>query len=258
MMSVRALLKWLGIIPLLLAYLFTSGIIGLLPVDTRTKRGFAIRNTSFFSRLMLVLIGVRVHVKHRERLHKGDGTRLIIANHVSYVDALVISSLVPSVFITSIELKNTALLGVLARFSGSLFVERRKATGLKKEIASIAGVLSQGFPVVLFPEGTTSNGDRVMQFKNSLFDAAVGARADITPVCLRYTRVNGERLTPRNRDAVFYYGGMTFFKHLPKLLSRTFVDVEVIPLKTIAVHATDTRKDLAAMAHSAISDAYRG
>jgi len=255
-MNMRVLLKCLGLVPLLLAYLFTSGVIGLLPVNKKMNRGAAIRNTSFVSRLMLALIGIRVHVKHRERLHKGAGARLIIANHVSYIDVLVISSLVPSAFITSMELKNTVVLGVLAQLGGSLFVERRKTTSLKQEIDSIAHVLGQGFPVVLFPEGTTSNGDRVMPFKNSLFDTAVVTRADILPICLRYTRVNNERLTPRNRDAVFYYGGVTFFKHLPKLLSKKSVDVEAVPLKTIKAHARHTRKDLAALAHDAISDAY--
>jgi 1-acyl-sn-glycerol-3-phosphate acyltransferase len=255
-MNIRALLKSLGIVPLLLAYLFTSGIIGLLPVGKRMKRGFAVRNTSFFSGLMLGLLGIRVHVKHRERLHKANETRLIIANHVSYVDALVLSSLVPSVFITSVELKHTAVLGVLAQFAGSLYVERRKASGLKQEINSIAEVLGQGFPIVLFPEGTTSNGDRVMPFKNSLFDTAVVARADVLPICLRYTRVDDERLTHNNRDAVFYYGGATFFSHLPKLLSKKSVDVEVFLLKDIKVHADSSRKDLAAMAHQVISEAY--
>jgi lyso-ornithine lipid O-acyltransferase len=256
-MNMRALLKWLGIIPLLFAYLFTSGIISLLPVKKKIKRGVAIRNASFFSRLMLALLGVRVHVKHRERLRKDSSARLIIANHVSYVDVLVLSSLVPSVFITSMELKHTAMLGVLAQFAGSLYVERRKASGLKKEIEAIAEVLGQGFVVVLFPEGTTSNGDWVMPFKNSLFDTAVATRADILPICLRYRRVDDEPLTPQNRDAVFYYGGTTFSVHLPKLLSKKFVDVEVLPLKTIKGHAEYSRKDLASIAHRQISDAYR-
>jgi 1-acyl-sn-glycerol-3-phosphate acyltransferase len=255
-MSMRVLLKCLGLVPLLLAYLFTAGIIGLLPINKKTRRGAAIRNTSFFSRLMLVLLGVRVHVTHREQLQKGNGTRLIIANHVSYIDVLVISSLVPSVFITSMELKNTAVLGVLARLGGSLFVERRKASGLKKEIDSIADVLGQGFLVVLFPEGTTSNGDHVMPFKNPLFDTAVVTCADIVPICLRYTRVDNERLSLQNRDAVFYYGGTTFFKHFPKLLSKKSIEVEVLPLQAIKGHAQYSRKDLAAMTHSAISDAY--
>jgi 1-acyl-sn-glycerol-3-phosphate acyltransferase len=256
-MNMRSLLKWMGIVPLLLAYLLASIVISLLPVNKKTKRDFATRNTSFFSGLMLTLLGVRVQVKHRERLHTDDKARLIIANHVSYVDALVIASLLPSVFITSIELKNTAVLGVLARFAGSLYVERRKASGLKREIETIAGVLGQGFSIVLFPEGTTSNGDRVMPFKNSLFDTAVVTRVDILPICLRYTRVNDEPLSPQNRDAVFYYGGTTFFAHLPKLLLKKSVDVEVLPLKTIKGHAESSRKDLASMAHREISDAYR-
>jgi 1-acyl-sn-glycerol-3-phosphate acyltransferase len=95
-----------------------------------------------------------------------------------------------------------------------------------------------------------------MPFKNSLFDTAVVTRADIVPICLRYTKVNNERLTPQNRDAVFYYGGMTFFEQLQKLLLKKSVEVEVMPLKTIRVHARLSRKDLAALAHSAISDAY--
>jgi 1-acyl-sn-glycerol-3-phosphate acyltransferase len=254
----RVVLKWLGIVPLILSFLFASGIIRLLPIGEKARRSSAIRTTSFVSRLMLALLGVRVHVKHGERVNNTGKPRLIISNHLSYIDVFILSSLMPAAFITSVELKNTALLGMLASFGGSIFVERRKATGLKKEIGAVASVLEQGFSVALFPEGTTSNGDRVQQFKNSLFDSAVITRTDILPICLRYIRVDGERLTPQSRDAVCYHGGMTFFRHFPKLLSRKSVDVEIIPLKTITVHPHHSRKDLAALAHDAISTAYHG
>jgi len=256
--AMRTLFKGLGIIPLLLLYVFVSGIIRLIPVDRKTKRIVAIRTASGFARIILILFGVRVHVKHRERLNKtGDG-RLIVSNHLSYIDVLVISALAPSVFITSVELKNTALLGTLARLSGSIFVERRRPSGLKREIGDIAFALGQGLPVALFPEGTTSNGDRVQPFKNSLFDAAVLTRADIVPICLRYIRVNDERLTPENRDLVFYYGGVTFLKHFLRFLSLRSVAVEVIPLKAIKVQPLQSRKDLAAETYKAISAAYHG
>jgi 1-acyl-sn-glycerol-3-phosphate acyltransferase len=139
-----------------------------------------------------------------------------------------------------------------------MFVTRRKASGLKQEIAAVARVLGEGFGVVLFPEGTTSNGDRVQPFKKSLFDAAVTTRSDILPLCLRYTGANHEPLTPANRDAVLYYGGVSFFQHVPRLLSLKSVDVEVIPLKIIRVHEKDARKGLAAQAHDAISAVYHG
>jgi 1-acyl-sn-glycerol-3-phosphate acyltransferase len=242
---------------LIVAYLSVSCVVSLLPVTVRLRRAMRIRTVSFFSKRILALLGIRVHVFDPERLRGNNGGRLAVSNHVSYVDVLVISSLLPAVFITSVELKRTLVLGTLARLGGSIFVERRNPSGLKREIRDIARALDQGFPVVLFPEGTTSNGDCVEQFKNSLFNAAVSAGSDILPFCLRYTKINGQPVTPGNRDAVFYYGGMTFFRHLPGLLSRKSVDVDVIPLGTITANADVSRKQLASLAHNAICAAYQ-
>ncbi len=253
----NTLLKIAETVLYLIAYLLTSCLISIFPVSSKLRRAMRVRNTSIFSRLALALLGVRAQVNHGEKLHANSGGCLVVSNHLSYVDVLIISSLVPSVFITSVELKRTFLLGTLAWFGGCLFVERRKPSGLKREIKDIAHVLGQGFSVVLFPEGTTSNGDCVQQFKNSLFDAAVSTGSDILPLCLRYTKINGESVTTGNRDAVFYYGGMTFFEHLPRLVSQKSIDVDVIPLKTIATHADASRKELAAQAHDAICSAYQ-
>ncbi len=252
----RTLFKCLGIFPLLLFYVFIVAAVHLFPIPAGTKRNFTIRAASLTARILILLLGIRIHVKCRDRLNEKNRGYLIISNHLSYVDVLVLSSLVPSLFITYVELKNNPLLGTIAKLGGSIFVERRKTTHLKKEIESIAYIIKQGFPVVLFPEGTTSNGDRVMQFKNSFFASAVVAQADILPICLRYTRVNNERVTPQNRDTVFYYGKVTFFQHVPRLLSRKSIDVEVTPLRAIQVRIHHSRKDLAAMAHNAISTAY--
>jgi len=252
----NTLLKIAGTIPFLIAYLLASCFISIFPVSGKSRRAMRIRNASFFSRFALALFGIRVQVNYGEQLHANSGGRLVVSNHLSYIDVLIISSIVPSIFITSVELKHTFLLGTLARLSGCLFVERRKPSGLRQEINEITRALDQGFSVVLFPEGTTSNGDCVRQFKNSLFDAAVSAKSDILPFCLRYTKINDEAVTAKNRDVVFYYGGMTFLSHLPGLVSQKSIDVEVIPLKTIATHADVSRKELAAQAHDAISTAY--
>lgn len=252
----RSFMKFLGIIPILALYLLVSVCITLLPAGSRLRRLFRIKNCSFFCRIMLALLGVHLHVKHPERLQKKSSGLLIVSNHVSYVDVLVISALVPSVFITSVELGSTLFLGVLARLGGSLFVERRRAFGLKKEISMIVRVLGEGIPVTLFPEGTTSNGERVQPFKNSLFDAAVSTQSDILPICLKYTQMNRGPITSANRDAVFYYGDTPFFHHVPRLLSLSSVDVEVIPLKLIRVQNGVSRKELAATANSAITTAF--
>ena len=254
----RVTLKLLGALPLLISYLLISAALFVLVPFGSKKRLLAVQNASLFSRVTLRLLGIRVHVKHAELLHKGSGSHLIIVNHLSYVDVLVMSSLMPAVFITSVEMKHTLLLGTLAKFGGSIFVERRKASGLKQELDAIAHVLSQGFSVVLFPEGTTSNGERVQPFKNSLFDSAIRARSNVVPFCLRYTKVNNRHITSDMRDSVFFYGDMTFFRHLPRLLALRSVDLDVQPLETIKIQANASRKVLASEAHDAISAAYHG
>jgi 1-acyl-sn-glycerol-3-phosphate acyltransferase len=254
--SLRIPVKWLGVVSLLAAYIAASFFISAMPISTRRRRSLRAGNTSFFSSRTLALFGVRIHKKHGERLEGARNGCLLVSNHVSYIDVLVISSLTPSVFITSVELKHTPLLGALARFGGSLFVERRKPSRLRREILDISQVLAQGLTVVLFPEGTTSNGESVCQFKNSLFAAAISAGVDILPVCLRYTRINDEAVSVRNKDRVFYYGGVSFSSHFPNFMSLESVDVEVLPLRTIRVRESASRKELAAFAYNAIAEAY--
>lgn len=250
------LLKKAGLVPLLLGYFCTSWLISIFPVSGSVLRALRVRNTTVFSRLALALFGIQVRIKHRERLRAGRAAKLVVSNHVSYIDILVLSAIKPCVFITSVELRNTPLLGMLAGMGGSLFVERRKPTGLKREIEAIARVLGQGFSVVLFPEGTTSDGKRVQQFKNPFFDAAVSARKDILPLCLRYTRINGGPVNDANRNALYYHGGASFRDHFPAFLSLRSVDVEVTPLGSIKPDPTATRKELASSAYAAISSAY--
>jgi lyso-ornithine lipid O-acyltransferase len=254
--SMRKFFKLPGILFLLTLYIIFACFIALLPTGAKIRRALLIKNTSRGSRLMLRLLGVRVHVKHGERLLESEVARLVVANHLSYIDVLVIASVVPSLFITSVELGSTPVLGMLARLGGSIFVERRKATKLRQEIPIISHALRSGLRVTLFPEGTTSNGRRVQPFKNSLFHAAILAQTDIQPLCLRYIGVNGKPLNEHNCDSVFYYGGATFFRHFPRLLSLTSIDVEIVPLKIILFREKVTRKELAIRTHEVISAAY--
>jgi len=241
---------------LLVLYLFLGTLFRAVPLGKTRKRALVLRLVSLFSRMLLALLGFRVIAHHRKRLMSGTKGRLIIANHVSYVDILVIASLAPAVFITSIELRNTALLGILASLGGSIFVERRNPAGLKQEIEIISRVLSEGFSVVLFPEGTTSDGDGVRSFKNSFFDAAIKADCEIFPLCLRYRKINNAPITARSRDSLFYYGGMTFFPHSLGLLALRSIDVEVFLLEAIAPRNHASRKQLSALAHTMIGAAY--
>lgn len=253
---IRAVIKIAGTLILFAFYLLASLTVFLLPAGAHLRQIWMTRLVSFFAGLVLRLYGVRVAPAGGRQLAAQQKGRLVVSNHLSYVDVLVIASLSPSVFVTSVELRSTLLLGQLARLSGSLFVERRKASGLKQEIDAITLMLGRGFSVVLFPEGTTSNGDRVHPFKQSLLDAAIKANCAIQPVCLRYQRVNGRPLSAASRDAVFYYGGISFFRHFPRFLALRSVEVKLSVLHPIHAGADESRKHLAGRAYEAISAEY--
>lgn len=254
----RILLKSITLFLLLILYALAALGIMALPAGRARRLARLTGNVMFFARLGLRVLGIRVHSRRLKR--KGARQRranhLIIANHLSYADILVVASLMPSVFITSVELKQTFPLGLFAWLGGCLFVERRSRAGLTREIEEIEKVLARGTSVVLFPEGTTSNGDTVRPFKNSLFTAAVTTGASLLPVCIRYRAANGHPVDANNRDSLYYYGNTTFFQHLPRFLALRSIDVECVILRPIAAHQHLSRKDLATQAHQVISAAY--
>lgn len=252
------LCKGTRILVVLALYLLVSSLIAAAPLGARRKRTCAVANVSWFCRRFIAWLGVHITMEHQEQLNQDHAGRLIVANHLSYLDILILASLTPSVFVTSVELGNTAVLGLLSKLGGSIFVERRNPASLKKEIETISQALSDGFSVVLFPEGTTSNGDRVRPFKMSLFDAAVRSKSDVLPVCLRYRKIDGSAITPENRDALFYHGGVTFFQHAPRLLALRSIEVDVVPLAAVHPDMRRTRKELTALCHHAITMAYGG
>lgn len=251
----KTVIKSLSIAGLLLLFSLVSLFLVVLPAGRAGRRILLTRNASLFARLALRVLGIRVVVRQTIR-RRAQRNFLVVANHVSYVDILVLAALRPSVFITSIELRNTFPLGTLAFFGGSIFVERRNPAGLKKEIRDIETALRDGRSVVLFPEGTTSDGDTVRPFKNSLFTAAITTGTPVLPVCLRYRRINGRKVTVSNRDSVYYYGGISFMEHAPRLLAARSVHVECRFLDPIETHPGMSRKDLAAQSHEVIRSSY--
>lgn len=256
----RKFLKIFSLALPLLLFSAASLVLLALPLGKARTHALLAKNTSLFSRWVLRILGVQV-IGRRVRwkgIRRKKKNYFVLSNHVSYVDILVLASRMPSVFITSIELKNTFPLGLLARFGGSIFVERRSPAKLKSEIRTIAEALGRGVSVVLFPEGTTSDGETVRPFKSALLTAAMETGADILPVCLRYTRVDDRPLDDKNRDQVFYYGGITFSEHAPRLLSLRSIRVEHFMQRPVATHQYRTRKELAVRAHQLISAAYHG
>lgn len=231
----------------------------LLPGQKR-KRQFAARNLAFYSRIMLWLFGIRVRLQgsvDSARVREGQAAGLLVCNHLSYVDVMVLAAQYPALFVTSVEVQQTPGLGQICQAGGSYFVERRNRTRLAKEIQDLQSILRTGQShLAVFPEATSSNGEGVLPFKNALFDSAIRSQARILPMCLQYVAADGKRLDRKVRDSIFYYGEMTFLSHFVRLLKLRTIDVVLTVHESIPVDSSTSRKDVSDRAWQKISGTY--
>ena len=194
-------------------------------------------------------------VKTRGRRSPSRPT-LFIANHSSYADIVILASVIPGSFIAKAEVASWPLFGTLARLQRTVFVERRgRAARAQRE--SIRGRFEQGGNLVLFAEGTTSDGLRVMPFKSALF-AAARAGDDVTvtiqPVSVAYTGLDGMPLGRSLKPFVAWYGDMSMAAHAFALLGLGRITVEVMFHPVVSYESFATRKALSEHCQSVVAD----
>ncbi len=216
MCKLRFTFRLISVSGLIILYLLSSSFI-LLFSRRENRRKKLCLNCSFYSRLALKNLGINVRIK-KIGSFSPEKNYFIVCNHLSYIDVLIISSVFPSSFVTSVEVEKDIFLGTMAGLGGSIFVERRNKKRLLKDLGFVSDVVASGLNVVVFPEGTSSNGESVLPFKKTLFRAAVNCGVDVLPLCLCYTSINGRKIDRKNRDLIFWYGDMKFFPHFMGLL----------------------------------------
>lgn len=196
---------------------------------------------------MLDILGVRVHIRGT----LPHGPNLIVANHLSYLDVPILATLAPIRFVTSYEVRDEPITGDIAKFGHSIFVERRNYSTLRQDIHTIADSLRSGDNVGLFPEGTTTCG-RMLPWKSSLLQAAMLVpRVNVVPVAIQYLEINGEPVTPKNHDSIYYYGrNMSFKEHLAGLFDVQSIKVRLTILPPVQGRS---RKDLTRRARQAVA-----
>lgn len=252
---IRRFLKAFSLVVALTFFvLIATGLIIFLP-ESKHRRKLLIHWMHHCSRIILQILDVHYWVEYRSDGNLTEGT-LLLANHVSYVDALLISAQYPSVFVTSVEVKKSFPLGWIARCAGCCFVERRKIHSLNGDISEIRSLLDSGLNVVLFPEGTTSNGTQILPFKRSLLEAAVGFSFPVVPLCINYRYCNGESLTLETSLLLFYFGDMKLPKQLVRLLGASEILAELIVLPPLSPFHKSCRKTLASASFNSIKDAF--
>lgn len=220
---------------LTLFLLLTLPLMPLQWVLLRTSpRNFARRLPRAYHRMVCRLFGIRVHV---EGLLPQQGPLLLLSNHTSWIDILVLSAFAPVAFIAKSEVRDWPLFGLLARLQRTVFVERtqRQKTGQSRD--EISTRLDTGDILVLFAEGTTSDGASILPFKSALLGAAETSGALVQPITLAYRGHWGAPMSRRNRPFYAWYGDMALPDHLLGVLGQGPIEV------TIVCHAPRTVAD---------------
>ena len=138
---------------------------------------------------------------------------LIASNHLSYLDILFYGATVPCVFVAKREVRAWPLLGLLAALGGTVFIDRQSATSAAKAAARLEVMLAEGVMVLVFPEGTSSDGAEVLRFHTSLFEPSVKVGSPVTAAAVGYSAGAGAE----ERD-LCYYGEISFAPHLLETL----------------------------------------
>ncbi|SHK20296.1 lysophospholipid acyltransferase family protein [Rhodothermus profundi] len=206
-------------------------------------------------RILCRLMGIVVDAPDCPPLPAGQ-PGLLVANHFSALDPIVLATCWPVAFVGKAELARWPLIGWLCRTYGVLFVERERRTRSVAIIQQMRTWLAAGVPVMVFPEGTTGTGETVRPFKTGAFEAVAGLEEGwVLPVSLCLQRVNGRLATPEVRRWYAWTEGLSFLRHLLRWLGTKHLHLKVqvgTPIPTTGQH----RKQLAQQAFEQVRALY--
>lgn len=245
------MINWLRVGFFLLVLLAVSGL--MIPVQLLALRfdwPLRRRLPRYWHRMALWFLGIRVHVHGALEMNR---PLMIAANHASWKDILVLGSLADVAFIAKTEVASWPVFGFLARLQKTIFVVREEKRRTGEQVNEIAARMADGEIVVLFPEGTTSDGNRILGIKSSLFGAAAAALPSddngvvhVQPVAIAYTRVQGMPMGRYHRPIAGWPGDVGLVEHLIGVLRAGALDVDVTFGETVDFKKGDSRKMLAA------------
>lgn len=217
-------------------------------------------------RIALRAIGVRVHVHGEPELRR---PLMVAANHVSWLDILVLSSVVDATFVAKAEVRGWPVFGTLARLQRSIFIKREERRQTQAQADEMAARLNAGETVVLFPEGTTTDGNRLGELKSSLFAAASSAAhfapegvVHVQPVAVAYVRIHGMAMGHYHRPVAAWPGDVALMPHLLGILRAGALDVDVRFGATVEVTTGTSRKHVSSFVkeqlHAMLEKSLRG
>ena len=207
--------------PLLISVQWLLGILKL------PGWGFIASN---YYRVLCSLLRIRVRVNGAPMR---GGATLFVSNHISWADILVIGSIAPVAFVAKSEVRTWPLVGITAELQHTVFVDRTRRHQTGDAVTEIVKRIESGVSVVLFAEGTSSDGNRVLPFRSALLGAVEEAASSgsdnivIQPMSICYVGQHGMPMGRQHRPLVAWYGDLDFMPHIRAFIGQGAVDALV-------------------------------
>nr|WP_255720782.1 lysophospholipid acyltransferase family protein [Acuticoccus kalidii] len=218
-------------------------------------RGAQRRLPFLWHKLATRALGIRVHI---HGVAAKDRPLLLVSNHVSWLDITVLGSVMELSFISKSEVADWPIFGLFAKLQRSVFVERERRSKTSAVATEIATRLKDGDVLVLFAEGTSSNGIHVLPFRTALVGGAVraaeaaGDQVTIQPLAINYTQLHGLPIGRFHKPRVAWYGDMDMAPHLWWVLKHGEIDVDVAFGDPMPLGEGTNRKDAARDAEAVV------
>lgn len=228
----------------------------VLALPGAPRMGFA----RFFWRQVCGVMGCQVQIIGQVAQRTEDGRPVVfVSNHSSWLDIPVLGGLLPGCFVAKEEVGTWPVVGTIARLGRTLYVRRsRSSTGRERD--EMVDRLKGGDNLVLFPEGTTSDGSRVLPFRSAFLSIAelavteAGKGPIIQPVSIVYDRISGLPIGRAARPIIAWYGDMDIGSHFWRLAQHSSVRASVLMHQPIDPQRFANRKALAAATWSIVAD----
>lgn len=208
-----------------------------------------------WSRTLVAICGARLFVDgvqippsiRRLGLEPSGLGRLVVANHVSWIDVFAINAAMPCRFVAKAEIGRWPLLGALVTRSGTLYIERGRRHAVASTNHKVRDHLKAGESVVVFPEGTTSDGSTLLPFHSNLLAPAIEIGAPVWPLVVRYTNCGARS------DAAAFVGDMGLLTSLARILTARELTIRITVLAPIEVTHHENRHAVARAARDEIA-----
>lgn len=184
--QLRASLRLVIFCILAIGFFAQTFYVHLTEKDSLKRRRFYVGVSSWYARILMRLFNVKVIVKNQPPAQQAH---LHVQNHMGFLDVLILCSVTPNCFVTSQEMREFPVLGLICEMGGCLFVERRDRSKIFTELEVLAQAMRDGFRVTLYPEATSTNGEQVLPFKKTLISAAAVAKVPLQPVVFNWVSI---------------------------------------------------------------------